>query len=134
MIHRPVFLNTHFAVYWRSIVQHQFDLAPVWVLAWWRVWKGRNHVDFNQAQFRFEALYEQFASHLSELPLFCQPPPQPPRSPALLFPRHPLWTPPMWNHLKVNVDGAVCSPHGGATGWVLRSLDGTILHAISKEM
>ncbi|CAN1162748.1 Uncharacterized mitochondrial protein AtMg00310 [Linum perenne] len=91
----PTFLNTHFAIYWRSIFQRQLNLAPVWVLAWWRVWKSRNHVVFNHAQFRIESMYGQFASHLSELPLFYHPPPsQPSLSPLPLIPRHPQCPPP----------------------------------------
>ncbi|CAN1156257.1 Uncharacterized mitochondrial protein AtMg00310 [Linum perenne] len=53
----PAYTNTHFAIYWRTIIHHQLDLAPIWILAWWRVWKGRNHVVFNRAQFLLESLY-----------------------------------------------------------------------------
>ncbi|CAN1292424.1 Putative ribonuclease H protein At1g65750 [Linum perenne] len=126
----PLYLNTHFAIYWKFILQHHLNLAPVWVLAWWRVWKCRNHVVFNHSQFRIEAMFDQFSSHLSELPLFQDPSPsQPPLSFGPLSPRHPIWTPPRQNRLKINMDGAVCSPQGGATGWVLRSPDGTVLYA-----
>ncbi|CAN1290498.1 hypothetical protein LINPERPRIM_LOCUS20730 [Linum perenne] len=60
----PPFINTHFVIYWRFIIQNQSNLAPVWILAWWRVWKGRNHVVFNHAQYSIDSLFRQFASHL----------------------------------------------------------------------
>ncbi|CAN1244144.1 hypothetical protein LINPERPRIM_LOCUS5958, partial [Linum perenne] len=66
----PPFINTHFVIYWRFILQNQRNLALVWILAWWRVWKGRNHVLFNHAQFSIDSLFRQFASHLCELPIF----------------------------------------------------------------
>ncbi|CAN1225604.1 Uncharacterized mitochondrial protein AtMg00310 [Linum perenne] len=127
----PPFINTHFVIYWRAILQHQNNLAPVWILAWWRVWKGRNHVVFNHAQFSIDSLYRQFDSHLSELPLFCLPslPSHPPSS-IVLVPRQARWIPPFPQRLKVNIDGAVQAPLGGSTGWVLRSSTGMVLHAV----
>ncbi|CAN1279426.1 Putative ribonuclease H protein At1g65750, partial [Linum perenne] len=125
------FINTHFMIYWRFNIQNQSNLAPVWILAWWRVWKGRNHVIFNHAQYSIDSLFRQFASHLCELPLFCQPslPNHPPSSLAPV-PRQPCWIPPRLQRLKINLDGAVQAPFGSSTGWVLRAPTGMVLHVV----
>ncbi|CAN0876885.1 Uncharacterized mitochondrial protein AtMg00310, partial [Linum grandiflorum] len=43
----PTLPVTHFVCYWQEILRSQYALAPIWVLAWWRLWKSRNLVVFD---------------------------------------------------------------------------------------
>ncbi|CAN0911700.1 Putative ribonuclease H protein At1g65750 [Linum grandiflorum] len=127
----PPLPNTHFAYFWQEILCTQPTLAPIWVIAWWRIWKSRNWVVFEHTQWLPIPLYRQFRRQVAELPALFPPIPHTPHAPPTLCPTSfSSWLPPIYPRFKINVDGAVRSGSGGATGWVLRDSTGAIMHAV----
>ncbi|CAN1811474.1 hypothetical protein LINPERHAP1_LOCUS26233 [Linum perenne] len=120
--------DTHISIYWKFILLTQPQLKEIWVLAWWRLWKGRNRVVFDKAQTRLEFLFEYFHSQWREHNLVFASPP----TPSLSYTPSSLvsWLPPHPTRLKINVDGVVRPGLGGSSGWVLRNSDGVVLRAI----
>ncbi|CAN1772524.1 Putative ribonuclease H protein At1g65750, partial [Linum perenne] len=122
--------TSHMCLAWRHILQTSPLLGPVWVVAWWRIWKSRNHVVFNATQFRIHVMFRQFSHHAAELSLVQHCSSLVPRSSPLRAPVPSEWVAPLRDRLKINVDGAVRAGVGGGTGWVLRDSSGSILNAI----
>ncbi|CAN1281610.1 LINE-1 retrotransposable element ORF2 protein [Linum perenne] len=120
--------DTHISIYWKTILLTQSHLKEVWVLAWWRLWKGRNRVVFDKAQVRLEKLFQYFHIQWREHSLIYAPLPSP--SPPSTSSSLVSWLPPRPTRLKINVDGAVRPGMGGASGWVLRNSAGVVLRAI----
>ncbi|CAN1126225.1 Uncharacterized mitochondrial protein AtMg00310, partial [Linum perenne] len=120
--------DTLISIYWKAILLSQPHLKDIWVLAWWRLWKGRNRVVFDKAQTRLEFLFQYFHSQWREHCLIYGPPspsPLPSFSSSLVS-----WLPPQPTRLKINVDGVVRPNMGGSSGWVLHNSDGVVLRAI----
>ncbi|CAN1134541.1 hypothetical protein LINPERHAP2_LOCUS8325, partial [Linum perenne] len=73
--------HTHPTITWRIIFSTRPLEAPLWVLAWWRVWKSRNWVVFDKFQSATSALHRQLTfdiDSLAFLPCVAPPPPPPP--------------------------------------------------------
>ncbi|CAN0830754.1 hypothetical protein LINGRAHAP2_LOCUS1511 [Linum grandiflorum] len=105
---------SHPAIVWRKLMASSRDQCPRFVLFWWRIWKSQNLVVFEQRQLHPMILHRQFLRQEAELSLLhvatqtmvVSVPSRVPTS----------WSPPQTPRLKINVDGAVLDPLGGAVG------------------
>ncbi|CAN0847378.1 hypothetical protein LINGRAHAP2_LOCUS4943, partial [Linum grandiflorum] len=123
----PSFLqNLHPVVLWRRLHQDNPRTACKLIYFWWRLWKSRNLVVFDQLQLSIPTLARLFARHWDETDSLMLPQPQLP----LLNPPSQCFIPtnPTWDFF---VDAAVKNgtssvPAIGGLGLVIQAAGGSI--------
>ncbi|CAN0878687.1 Uncharacterized mitochondrial protein AtMg00310 [Linum grandiflorum] len=122
--------NSSIIITWRKTWQQNSDLAIHYLILWWRIWKSRNKVVFDYSQIHPMVLLEQYKYQLSELKHLQAPP-----APALIppFRSNNIWQPPSPGRIKINVDGAIKMPFGGAISFVIRDATSNIMSAAGRS-
>ncbi|CAN1335068.1 Putative ribonuclease H protein At1g65750 [Linum perenne] len=123
----------HMALAWRLIIKREDNSAERFTLFWWRIWKSRNTVVFEQSHTSLITLKFQFLAHFAELDLVRAKPQS--RTPNVMAKRPPplMWFPPSPMRIKCNVDGAVKKGTGGAIGLIVRDVSSFLIFAGGKS-